>query len=705
MPEPFYARFRLRQAWPYLVLLAEVLAFYGRVLFVPGYVVPYDMVWYDLPLATQISETLRHGRIPLWDPYTYCGFPFFANLQTQFWYPPALAAIALSGFATGHRLLVALEWQMVAHVFLAGVGTYWLLRRLGAGRAAATLAGTICQLGAYFASSAAVGPVDGAAWMPLAWLAVVALRETWNWRWVALLAVSFGMSILAGFPAITAIVVGSTLLLAAAFVVMERRPARLLGAWALACLWAGLLAAVQLLPTWQLVRLGESLGRATYGMGSVPLAALATMVEPNRYHELDVQGFTLGGNAAFAYFYCGVPALAMAAYALVFRRRRETAVFALVTAAALAWTLGRSTPVGPFFYRLLPPAVRAPLYVEFTKSTFVLGLAVLAGLGMDALPVFRRRAWAAALVALAALDLISAASGRALTTGKLADHRGVSPTEFEGAAETVTGMRALVHSAVPGWRVEPVEDSFGWAVNGAVMRVPMAAGNEPLYLARLMAVRRLYCESPWWERNCPAVRLTSPVMSLLGVRYLVTWAGEDPRPIRDAGFARILDLPGHRVFENPRALPRFFLVGEVRPAANLRAALDRMRAPDFDPGRTAVVEGAAGWSAPAPPPDAVRVLAYEARRVRLAVAAPSRAFLVTSETNYPGWRASIDGRPALLVMTNGAFRGLAVPPGQHVVEMWFRPVILWWGLALTLAAWCAVFAALRLRVRPAPTLS
>jgi len=128
-------------------------------------------------------------------------------------------------------------------------------------------------------------------------------------------------------------------------------------------------------------------------------------------------------------------------------------------------------------------------------------------------------------------------------------------------------------------------------------------------------------------------------------------------------------------------LPRFFLVSEVRRAANLNEALSALRAREFDPRRMAVVEGLGPTERLGT--GEVRVLRYTAREVDLETDTTAGAFLVSSEVHYPGWRAWVGGRERPLVLTNGAFRGLAVPAGRHRVRMRFAPRILWWGLGVS----------------------
>jgi len=55
-----------------------------------------------------------------------------------------------------------------------------------------------------------LGAVCTAAWMPLAWLSVIELRD--SVRWLPVLALALAMSVLAGYTPLTALVFASTLL-------------------------------------------------------------------------------------------------------------------------------------------------------------------------------------------------------------------------------------------------------------------------------------------------------------------------------------------------------------------------------------------------------------------------------------------------------------------------------------------------------------
>ena len=71
------------------------------------------------------------------------------------------------------------------------------------------------------------------------------------------------------------------------------------------------------------------------------------------------------------------------------------------------------------------------------------------------------------------------------------------------------------------------------------------------------------------------------------------------------------------------------------------------------------------------------------------------------DTAYPGWEAEVDGKPAPLLRVDYAFRGVAVPAGEHRVTLAYRPLSFRAGLALTLSAFLIVVALLTRRPAPA----
>jgi hypothetical protein len=150
------------------------------------------------------------------------------------------------------------------------------------------------------------------------------------------------------------------------------------------------------------------------------------------------------------------------------------------------------------------------------------------------------------------------------------------------------------------------------------------------------------------------------------------------------------------VWLNERALPRAWFVNRVEKAAP-KQILEKIRDGAFDPHDVAYVADLpptsiepVGYVAPNPtmPRDSTDTLAapalsggnpgrgtvtvtrHEAHHLAFDVNATGNNFLVVSEIHYPpGWRATIDGKPADILQTDYILRGMVIPAGHHVVEM------------------------------------
>jgi hypothetical protein len=436
------------------------------------------------------------------------------------------------------------------------------------------------------------------------------------------------------------------------------------------------------------------------GGGGIPLAALPSLFYPNHLGILLATAGTWHHpwNVTFGYLYCGIPALVFCAAALFRRAHALTLVFGGMALVLALWMLGDSTPVYRVIFQLLPKFLQSALYSEFALCAFTLSVAVLAGLGADLLLHSRGRALQAAVVLLVAVDLIAFGSGRIFNTSDLKNDPGVGYDNFEGYAEVPRRVRQLVDQSVPPWRIDTIDASINWAHAAPLVEIPTANGDDPFALLRYMQFRTSFSGGERWGRYYEVRDLDSPLLKFLNVRYVVSRA-----PIASPGalIARD-DLPGNMVYENPGALPRFFLVDRIRPAPDAGTALGMVRVPGFDPRHEAVVEGAPAFPAALSGAGQVRVVRYQPREVVLEIDAPGPAFLATSEAYYPGWRARIDGREQLLYPTNVAFRGLPVPAGHHTLTMKFDPPILRWSALVSLLGLALLAAACARKTAPDP---
>jgi uncharacterized membrane protein YfhO len=83
----------------------------------------------------------------------------------------------------------------------------------------------------------------------------------------------------------------------------------------------------------------------------------------------------------------------------------------------------------------------------------------------------------------------------------------------------------------------------------------------------------------------------------------------------------------------------------------------------------------------------VTATAYAPEAVALRASLQAPGYLVLSDAWYPGWRATVDGKPATIERANVHFRAVYLSAGTHTVRFTYRPVSYFAGLGISLATW------------------
>lgn len=668
----------------YLSLLANVILFFHKPLFSSQYLFPWDFRGVQLPLISFLVDRLRQGHFALWNPYSYCGYPVFANIEACYFQPFVLAAAFLAAHTNPEALPQLLEWAVALQIFIAGVASYHLFRNLGAAPAPAWSGALIFETGGFFASRAEhIGAIMAVVWMPLAWLALWKIAPRFNRRWFAVLALALGLAVLGGFPQPTLAVFLSVVVFALALLAFRMASWRALLFTAAACLAGLALSAVIFIPTTQLAHHSVAMYRSGWlGQGGgIPPQSFVSLVAPNYFHIFD-SSFSGPGDRTFLYLYCSLAGLALALYAVLARRERTVWLLASIAAFGAWFSLGEHTPLWRALYPLLPERIRIGIHPEYCYCIFTLALAGLAALGLDRLRL--RGAVKVSVGILIAADLFFTGAARPMNLAAVREEPGVTRDSFAGSAQAMEQMRRLVNTASPPWRVDNMEGASPlWAVQAPLTRVPSANGISPLALENIIQLRLLLHDGHPWGWYYPVDHFESPILDLLNVRYLTATGDNAARLASSGNFLLAANIAGEQVFENPRALPRFFFVEHVVPASSPAKAKEILAA-GLDVSHWAVALGAP--SIPALQGRAqTRVLSYDPDQIELqAVAPPGGGFLVLSENDYPGWNAWIDGRRTVIYLTDVALRGVVVPAGTHEVRMAFEPTVLYRSVGISL---------------------
>jgi hypothetical protein len=167
----------------------------------------------------------------------------------------------------------------------------------------------------------------------------------------------------------------------------------------------------------------------------------------------------------------------------------------------------------------------------------------------------------------------------------------------------------------------------------------------------------------------------------------------------DAKYRQVYADGDIRVLQNTDAYPRAFLVPTARIAPSLGTALSQMIHQPFQPDQEVILADDSTTLATGLPGErgghgTAQVVSYGPNDVRLHTSADGDAWLVLSDTYYPGWTASVDRQPATLLRGDVLFRVVPIPAGDHDVELRFEPSSVKAGLAISLACLACVALAL-----------
>lgn len=653
------------------------------------------------------ARRLLAGEIPLWNPYNYGGHPFLADTQSAVFYPPRLLAILISHF-TGGWGYAALQAEALAHTWLGAVWMYLFVRTATRSRIAGLAGGLTLAFGGYLTGYPPLqtAVLEAGIWLPLGLLAVFRASTSgpghriggWHVGWLALGALSVGISLLAGHPQTTLFLLYVTL----AYVIHRAVATR--AGWLSTVAIAGALfalgfgiAAVQVLPGLEYTRLTV---RADLGYdalaGGFPLRDLVVLVLPNVV-------------TVWSPLYCGVAGLALAVVA-VWRKEPGAHFWGIVVLAALVFSFGGATLLYRIAY-LLAPGVSWFRGQERAAYVVAQGMAVLSGLGVASL-----RGDAPPAARLSRGLGIAAAAAWALAAETFIIHQFATPDDptlangmvFLALLATLTWLllgRMSEHSQKAWWAAGLIGlivfDLFSTAMGTNWEAIPasarqlynrdlvasVTAQDDGLYrvdgrlglggnygtMAGVQDIRgisplRLNALENYLTR-LPEYRL----FELLSVKYVFTDWEQLERPATVVAEDDTTEPPV-RVHRLVNPLPRAWMAYQVMEAPDDVQTLGWLADPSFDPRTTVILDSPPDLALPAAPPEAaVEVTAYEPERIELRIDTPADGVLVISEWAYPGWRATIDGAPSPILRANAGLRSLPLRAGQHEVVLAYRP--------------------------------
>ncbi|MBI3763955.1 MAG: YfhO family protein, partial [Chloroflexi bacterium] len=450
-----------------------------------------------------------------------------------------------------------------------------------------------------------------------------------------------------------------------------------------------------------------------------------TLADANRYALPPALLFTLLTPSNFQFpewmMFPGVSSPLLAAIARLGKRRDAFWFFALVIGFALIYALGTSTPLFGLAFAIVPGLrlLRVPTRLWFFGG---LALAVLAGLGADALAdaQLRDKLWQYRRGLGGAAGVYFAAGGAALA-GNLAMFG-----RWDGLLALQLITAAIIVALGWGWLSSRIDGAvLQWALIPVVLLdlLPLAGSQIDLvnprdaFLRSTPALDFVASRKSLFRVYSPAGDLPYAVAAELGVESLdgllnfqLAHSASVIREATGCGNASYATaIPPCLTDRLPTAVPDAERLGQL----NVRFVLSHSPLNDSDfklalDGSPAVYENLR-WKPRArltprpslPSEDALtggresraEIVSRSAGEYEIAVKAAEAARLIVSEAWAPGWQAT-SGRQSLAVeRAEGALIGVAVPPGDHLIHLFYSPLgwRIGWPISMAALAGLAVW--------------
>jgi len=713
---------------PLLVVLGVITVFWKLVLTDQyTFLASPDMSNQVMPWLQASVAAIRHGYMLWWTPYEWFGQSLVGQVQPSV-VCPFTFLLALAPVKDGLIQVQWVHWWFVLIHCAAGLFAYWFFVDLDLGAAAAVLGGIFYATAGFCGNTDWPEHLTAGIWAPLVFLFLLrALRGRTPVKSAAWAGVALGLAWMSGHHAhplsLTLAVAGVGVAALVRFGLKRDLLVRLALVFGL----MAIVAAVQLLPA-------REYGRYAKRWTETGALTWKDKVEfPEHQHSgmrpSDLLNLVFPGSGIRTDPFVGIVGISLAAFAIWSAfRRREVRLLAVVAACALLYALAQFDALYGLFYSLVPlvETSRAPVVM---LSVFHFAVASLVAFGASALfaeaEQRRERTVIKGLVWFGGVTLGLFALFEFLKPA-------VSSRIVDGDPRIgMIGLVALLLAAVfQAWRLGYVRREWALAMVGLLLIVEQGneAGNAWAHFRqadRMQSVWALYNTldiadylrhqpdpkrleyndkdvkfsfGDWyrldsaWAMTASMLAATSDlggwwsdrVGRMYGTNYLVSRA-----PTHDGLKEMFTGKSGIKVYYNPEAFPRAWIVHQTVIAKDDKAGGDLVNGAPFDLRTTAVLVKNGPTLETCTGTDRVASYNETHSMTRMNVELACTGLLVVSDNWYPGWTAQVDGRYVGIWKVNTVIRGIVVPKGKHQVVMRYQPFTVRFGLVLTVLGFAA----------------
>lgn len=682
----------------------------------------FDFVIVEYPRRAYMAEVLRSGKLPLWIPYIYGGYPLIGSHPSFFLYP---FSIALSLFVRNNHLSsYAVELSLLFQLWLGGIATYIFLKELGVSKISSLFGSILFSFSLpTVVRTQHTGELTGLIWIPVIFYCLLKTSKEKNLLWASISGLFIGISVLGSHVQFYFYLlwVIASFLLYEIITSKERRKTLLL---AIVVITIGLfVSAPRIIPELEYSIL--SARTQVVVPGYAPFKTILALFTPHIFGKGTASYDYWGGYQSFWMFveyssYMGVISLLLLSLSYKVFNKKRIRFFFYLLGFALIFMYGKHNPLHGLLGTFLP-GMR--FHVRFMPF-FVFSSALISSFTLDFLSDYLKKGhfkkvssygFLGSFIIIVAVLMWYSASNNTLTGLQLYKHKTIflslllfgifllisfslvylTSTEkipsywFQIIATTVLFLDLFVMgSYFSGKELNPDRDYYNRNQLIRLLQQATIIGES-----RIDSPRYGYFYANSRSLMFRLEALDGHVANKLGrfSKFEKAFKNQESKYLDLYNVKYVIRdtvVSGKRsmyINERDSYLPRTWIVHREKQLPD-SLIISYMKSDEFLPLEEVIIpeeitinnfnKGTEAGK------DSVNIIVYQAEKIELDVNLISDGYLVLSEHYYPGWKAYLDGKRINIIRANYLFRAIRIPKGKHRVRFLFRPESFYLGLIL-----------------------
>jgi len=702
-----------------------------------------DFAEYVYPVQSFAAREFAAGKLPFWNPYSFAGMPFLADIQVGFFYP--LNRVLSLFIVDGTLPVKILELSLILHFLIAQLSMFFLMRNLKVSFWASVVSAISFGF-SFLLVCHAIHPmiVIHLSWLPLIFIFYHKAISNASIKNATIAGLLLGMIMLSGHPQMTLYI---SLFLGAFFLwnlIADIKNSHFKNVsifkYLVASIIPFVIAAgvfqVQYLPSSELAELSrrQEMTFEQASEGSLEIPQFITAVVPKFFGYQDASGTpkvayylkkhnTKGEEVAPQYYYYwetayyfGIVTLMLGLIGAVglFKKNRLVAFITVFSIFAFAFALGNNGFVYYIFHKLpFFSQLRIPARMMFAVA---FGFSIISGFTIDNLKNVRLKQilipsiLPITIAVLASIGLLQSFFSIDENSIKIIQtygttalfftvisflliyvaHKGKINIQFVAA---LLAIIAFIDLYIAGAEFNRSKVDYSQQYNLPEDAIKAFRSKYPDDIFRVNS--RIY-NPPYMamKRNqglISSVELLEGYNPLVLARNVPPLSREEIHKLFNVKYEIAIDsVRGVPYFaERKDRLPRAWLAGAAI-VKNEDEVAEFMKTNKLDYSKIAVIENQPQINLPTEIDTnfsgSAKILEYSANKIKIQTNANMPSLLCLSEIFYPAWQTRVDGQQTEIIRANYCFRSIPLQPGNHIVEMEYASKKFTIGLWTTILA-------------------